>query len=509
MSRLVRLFIRISSFVRKEIFEVLRQPRLVLALVLGPFLILLLFGAGYRAEARALRTIFVVAEGSPLGDQIEEYAPSLGQQLIFEGIANDEVAARERLRRREVDLVVVAPPNAYETVRNNQQAVFTLYHNEIDPFQADYVKYFGQIYVSEVNRRVLRSIAEQGQSEASTVQDDLAAARASASAMREALERQDVPSAQQEQRNLDRNLSAVELAVGATLGLLGGVEGTIGSGGDTEADEIRQSLTDVRESATSLSEIEEDRDEYNAELERVRQIEEDLTLLESRLSAFQRVDPQVLVSPFGTDTQSIATLQPRISDYFAPSVIVLLLQHLGITLAALSFVRERQLGTMELFRVSPLSSIEALLGKYISYLLFGGILAAILTAVMIFALGVPMLGRWDSYALVMLALLFSSLGLGFVMSLVAQTDTQAVQYSMIALLASVFFSGFFLGLEALLPQVRVVSWALPATYAILLLQNIMLRGYVPDPTWLAWLAGIGAVLFLLAQLLLRRSMGRT
>ena len=39
---------------------------------------------------------------------------------------------------------------------------------------------------------------------------------------------------------------------------------------------------------------------------------------------------------------------------------------------SITVVRDRQLGTIELFRVSPLSAFETLTGKYISYLLFGG-----------------------------------------------------------------------------------------------------------------------------------------
>jgi ABC-2 type transport system permease protein len=52
MGNFFRGIIRSSSFFRKEIFEILRQPRLVATLVLGPFLILFIFGIGYRSQAR-------------------------------------------------------------------------------------------------------------------------------------------------------------------------------------------------------------------------------------------------------------------------------------------------------------------------------------------------------------------------------------------------------------------------------------------------------------------------
>ena len=136
--------------------------------------------------------------------------------------------------------------------------------------------------------------------------------------------------------------------------------------------------------------------------------------MDGQLAQFQSIDPAIIVSPFRSETKSVANVQPSISDFFAPAVLALLLQHLAVTFAALSIVRERNVGTMELFRVSPLSAAEALFGKYISYLLFGGVIAAILSALLVFALHVPMQGNWWYFALVIGAILFTSLGIGFV-----------------------------------------------------------------------------------------------
>jgi ABC-2 type transport system permease protein len=117
-----------------------------------------------------------------------------------------------------------------------------------------------------------------------------------------------------------------------------------------------------------------------------------------------------------------------------------------------------------------------------------------------------MRGSWTEYAAVILVLIFTSLGMGFLISLVSQTDTQAVQYSMFLLLGSVFFSGFFLDLRYLWEPVRIVSWALPATYGIRLLQDIMLRGGAILPNLFYGLLAIGVGLFLVSWLLLRRLM---
>ena len=215
------------------------------------------------------------------------------------------------------------------------------------------------------------------------------------------------------------------------------------------ADPVQSTLTDLRQNTNQLGNSTDSKDERLARLDK---IDKEITDLDGKLAEFQSIDPSIIVSPFRSETKSVANVQPSISDFFAPAVLALLLQHLAVTFAALSIVRERNVGTMELFRVSPLSAAEALFGKYISYMLFGGVIAAILSALLVFVLHVPMLGNWWYFALVIAAVLFTSLGIGFAISIVSQTDSQAVQYSMIILLASVFFSGFIMSLDMLWPS---------------------------------------------------------
>jgi ABC-2 type transport system permease protein len=164
------------------------------------------------------------------------------------------------------------------------------------------------------------------------------------------------------------------------------------------------------------------------------------------------------------------------------------------------------LGSVELFNVSPISAIETLFGKYLSYLVFGGSLAIVLLTLLVAGMRVPVLGRWTDVGLTILILIYTSLGIGFIISLISSTDTQAVQYAMIMLLTSVFFSGFILELHTLWQPVRLISWMLPATYGILLLRDVMLRGNPIDTTLLLQFATMGTLLFIIAWFLLRRSM---
>lgn len=135
-------------------------------------------------------------------------------------------------------------------------------------------------------------------------------------------------------------------------------------------------------------------------------------------------------------------------------------------------------------------------------------LGAILTGLVIWGMGMPMLGSWGNYALTIAGVLSVSLGIGFIISLAAQTNSQAIQYAMIILLASIFFSGFFLPLYRLWEPVRVISWLLPATYGTDLLQNIMLRGQPGDMVLYVALLLFSLLFFLIAARQLRRQMAR-
>lgn len=501
MGNFFRGIIRASSFFRKEIFDILRQPRLVATLVLGPFLILFIFGIGYRAQSRILRTLFVAQPNSPITAQdIQQYGKSMDSLLIYAGVTGNQNEALDQLQGGQVDLVIVEPGDATSTIKNNQQAVFTLYHHEIDPVQVSYINYLGWLYVTAVNQQVLRSFAVQGQKDAVNLHTSLQEAHQNVSAMRQAVQSGDEVLAQQKQQGLASNVDAVSQAVGASLGLLDSLQQTKGTNGGN-ADPVQSTLTDLRQNTNQLSDSTGTKDERLARLDK---IDKDITDLDGKLAEFQSIDPSIIVSPFRSETKSVANIQPSISDFFAPAVLALLLQHLAVTFAALSIVRERNVGAMELFRVSPLSAAEALFGKYISYMLFGLVIAAILSALLVFALHVPMLGNWWNFTLVIAAVLFTSLGIGFAISIVSQTDSQAVQYSMIILLASVFFSGFIMSLDMLWEPVRVISWLLPTTYGTLLLRDIALRGIDPNWALLGGLIAIGLVLMLISWRLMRR-----
>jgi len=101
-------------------------------------------------------------------------------------------------------------------------------------------------------------------------------------------------------------------------------------------------------------------------------------------------------------------------------------------------------------------------------------------------------------------MMFASLGIGFVISLLSLNTSQAVQYSMLVLLFSIFFSGFFLDLRLMLDSIRFISWAIPVTYSMQMLQEVMFRAQTINLYLAAGLVGYGVLLLVISRLLLKR-----
>jgi ABC-2 type transport system permease protein len=179
---------------------------------------------------------------------------------------------------------------------------------------------------------------------------------------------------------------------------------------------------------------------------------------------------------------------------------------MGVTLTALSMVRERLSGAMDIFRVAPVRALEILIGKYLAYAFFNLSIAAAISFLLVGVLQEPMLSSAGDVASVVCLLSFASLGLGLLISTIVDSERQAVQLSMLVLLASVFFSGFVLPLDQFIAPMRVAAYSLPVTHGIQLLQDLMLRGGTNHGWELLALGGIGVALFLVTSMTVRRNL---
>lgn len=481
--------IRTGGFVRKELRSVVRQPRLILSLVVGPFLILLLFGFGYTEQTDPFRTLLVLeSDDAGLATDIEELGDAFGSSIDLVGTTTDSEEAVDRLERKEVDLLIVAPTDALQTIEGGERAEFSVIHEEVDPIIRQSIGLLATLSVDEVNRQVLAAIVGEAQEGSVAVEAPASGLTATAGSLVEALESDDDQSARAIRAELQEQLTSLE---GSTSdALLGRVAETLGIAAGGIIGEVLLDLDST------------DPDSADA-LESARSVETRLIEFESQLEQAQQMDPQLLVSPFDVSVKTLREFPGEPAVFYSPGVLMLLVQHLAVTFAALSLVRERQLGTTEVFRVSPLSISEFLTGKYIAFVLIVGTVSLALSGLML-AFGVPIGGAGWLYPSTVMLVLLASLGLGFVISAASQTDSQAIQYAMLVLLLSIFFTGFIIPLDRLLPPVQVVSFLLPATFGITAVHDIVFRGAVPDPEILAGLGGYVVVMSVLAWFFARR-----
>ena len=389
-----KLFARILAVIGKEIVEVFRRPGAVFSLILGPFLILAVFGAGYQGYKEDLRAIVVVDPASTLPTDLATYQGLGVRGFEFVDVLNDRGAAEARLSAGEVDLVIVAPTDVLGSVEAGQQAELQVVIDVPDPVAANYASFLADTMAAAVNREIYRQGAAEGQ------------------------------------------------AYAITFG------------------------------------------------------ERDLS----------NVPPDVIASPTRAVLTNLSPVAPSMVGYFGPAALALVLQHMAVTLIALSIVRERTSGALDRFRSSPMRATELVIGKVVAFGLLGGAIAALSVWLLVSVLGVPMLGGPADVALVVGLLLVASLGLGLLISVISDSERQAVQLSLLTLLASMFFSGFILRTEEFQPLVQSATNLLPVTHGIALLQQTMLTGSISQPWELVALGGIGAVVLALSWLLLRREL---
>lgn len=163
------------------------------------------------------------------------------------------------------------------------------------------------------------------------------------------------------------------------------------------------------------------------------------------------------------------------SHFFVPGLIAIILQLVTIFLTTFAIVREREVGTLEQLFVTPVGRLGLLFGKLIPYALVGLFELLSIMTIMVYVFGVPI--RGNLALLISLSMLFvtCTLGLGLLVSTMAKTQLQGMQFAFLTLLPSVLLSGFMFPREEMPFPIYIMSFVLPATYYVDILRGIVLR----------------------------------
>lgn len=166
------------------------------------------------------------------------------------------------------------------------------------------------------------------------------------------------------------------------------------------------------------------------------------------------------------------------SHFFVPGLVGIILQLVTLFLTSFAIVRERELGTLEQLFVTPVGRAGLLLGKLVPYACIGTFEMLVVLTVMVYVFGVPIHG--NLFLLMGLSLLFivCALALGLLVSTLARTQLQAMQFAFLMMLPTVLLSGFMFPRSEMPAPIYLASFGIPATYFLEILRGIILRGAV-------------------------------
>ncbi|HAW32974.1 MAG TPA: ABC transporter ATP-binding protein, partial [Planctomycetaceae bacterium] len=164
------------------------------------------------------------------------------------------------------------------------------------------------------------------------------------------------------------------------------------------------------------------------------------------------------------------------SYFFVPGLVGIILQLVTLFLTSFAIVRERELGTLEQLFVTPVSKSGLLLGKLAPYALIGFVETLIVLTLMVYFFGVPIHGNLWELLLLSLLFLVCGLGLGMLVSTIARTQLQAIQFAFLIMLPSVLLSGFMFPRSQMPLPIYLVTFIIPVTYFLEILRGIVLRG---------------------------------
>lgn len=183
---------------------------------------------------------------------------------------------------------------------------------------------------------------------------------------------------------------------------------------------------------------------------------------------------------------------------FVPGLIVIILTLISTLMTSIAITREKEQGNMEILLVSPLKPMYIIIGKVVPYFFIA--LANALTVLILSQLvyEVPFRGSILFFTIATIIYIFLALSLGILISTVSKTQQAALMISLAGLLMpTVLLSGFIFPLENMPWVLRVIGNVVPASWYLVIVKSIMLKGGGFELLWKELLILTGMMLFLL------------
>ena len=166
----------------------------------------------------------------------------------------------------------------------------------------------------------------------------------------------------------------------------------------------------------------------------------------------------------------------RTADFIIPGLIAIVLTFTLVQFTAISIVKERELGTLEQLQVTPITRAQLIVGKILPFLLIGFVQTTLMVVMMGWLFDVHVQGSVAALYLLTGLYIAAVLGLGILISTIAQTQMQAGNMAMMLVMPFVFLSGYVFPIGGMPTIFQWLCKLVPANYAIQILRGIVLRG---------------------------------
>jgi ABC-2 type transport system permease protein len=184
-------------------------------------------------------------------------------------------------------------------------------------------------------------------------------------------------------------------------------------------------------------------------------------------------------------------------NFIIPGIIALIIMIVGALLTSLVIAREYENGTMETIRSLPVRAVEFLIGKALPYFFIGlvDVLVAILMGQLLF--GVVMKSSFWLMIIASSIYLGVALCLGLLISTLTKSQLVANQMAiLLTYLPSLLLSNFVFPKENMPAILKMVTFIIPATYYIDILNGLYLRNLSLSYLWPSYLVLFLMFLFL-------------
>ncbi|WP_423149270.1 ABC transporter permease [Rubrolithibacter danxiaensis] len=207
--------------------------------------------------------------------------------------------------------------------------------------------------------------------------------------------------------------------------------------------------------------------------------------------------------PYSINTEVRMLYNPQLKGAysFVPGVMAMVLMLVCTMMTAITIVREKENGTMEVLLVSPVRPLKIILAKAVPYLLLSVVNIISILLLSVFVLDVPVNG--SVILLITESILFTitTLSLGLLISSATDSQQTAMFISLTGMfLPTVMLSGFMFPVENMPLPLQILSNVVPAKWYYLIVKSVMIKGVGLEAVWKETLilAAMTVVLLLLS-----------